>query len=84
MSPVLGVLLLHACAAAWITCMPVTSTAGCVPCPRLPCPGPPHGMDSGAPNSGPGSIKLYASNSLHSGLARRRVQDKETTFPPLL
>lgn len=55
MRPMLGVPLIHACAAAWIMCMPVPLRCDLdsrvrpptPPHPRLRCPGPPTGWTAG-------------------------------------
>lgn len=69
MRPMLGVPLIHACAAAWIMCMPVPLRCDLDSRVRLPPPSPPpppplprtpHGMDSGAPNAAPGSSSTKA------------------------
>lgn len=69
MRPMLGVPLIHACAAAWIMCMPVPLRCDLDSRVRLPPPPPPpppplprtpHGMDSGAPNAAPGSSSTKA------------------------
>lgn len=87
MRPMLGVPLIHACAAAWIMCMPVPLRCDLDSRVRPPTPPHPASAAQDPPRDGQrGSergprLKLYESNSLNSG--RCGVQDNKTTFPLL-